>query len=270
MLVNNPMLSPLTIGTFENTGPAYTTPPVIEIQPTDVLWAIGMTYTFNSSVKDYESIQWYRNDVPYAGINVGNAEDLLVRFSPSDNGAKYHFVATNSFDHIKSNVVTATLRHRIYMNWSLLSEIQTSDQKLVIKFKDDGSIEVLQPNTEQWLSGVGSQGMPSLVMSDYQAKVTTLTGGEIDPTSPIKTEFVDMHDGISIIIDISSVPMNESRHLSIQIQDKQLPGFNWAGWDRADLFFRRISSGTPVITQQPVSQSKFPTEQATFSIGATE
>lgn len=246
MLANSPLLSPIGVGAISNSEPAFTAPPTIDVQPVDVLWATGMTYTFTSQVSDFESIQWYRNGVPYNGLSGGDSEDMLVRFAPEDNGANYYFIANNSFDSVQSNTVTVSLRHRIYMNWTLVPEFQTTQSNAFnsVRFRDDGTIFTETAGVDTWVSSVGHPDLPPFDISDYEVKLVSVSGEAI-AEPPILFDFVEMYDLIYVRLNISSVPINESRNYSVQIRDKLLPEFNWAGWDTGTLFYRKVTAASP-------------------------
>lgn len=247
MPVNSALLSPLGIGTVSNSKPIFTELPTIDVQPTDVLWATGMTYTFTSQVSDFDTIQWYRNGTPYGGLSGGDAEDMLVRFAPEDNGATYYLIATNNVGSVQSDTVTASLRHRVYMNWTLMPELQTTAGTLFIplRFNDTGTIDTTITDAETWVGPVGDPNMPTFNMADYEVKVVSVSGeATIYSTSPIKATFVDMYNDIYVRLDIRNVPLDVSRNFSVQVQDKLLPGFNWAGWDSATIFYRKVTAVT--------------------------
>lgn len=271
MRVINPLLTPVGIGLVGGTQAPVPVLPVVRTNPTSSTEAVGLSHTLEAEfIGDGMTFQWYENGSKIPGET---SETFYMGILNEDyNLREYYCVATNAAGSVNTTTATLTMRHRIYLNLSLLPAINTHGNVRVI-FSDDGYINITSPTenlSDTWIS-VNLPNLPAFDISQYTVQCTNVSNPlTITAGSQIKTDQpVTMSDGVYLEVNTDAVSEGESRTVRLEIVDTVLPNYNWAGWDNDEVFMRRVAATAPVIITQPSDVTKYPTEFVTFTVSAS-
>lgn len=216
-------------------------PPIVTKSPESATVAVGIPHTFTAGFSGANvTAQWIKN-----GLDIPNQNQLSYTLIPNSSmqGDQFSCSGRNEGGSVVTELATLTLRPRIYMNWDLTMFTQWATDKISLRFNADGTINYFSDQgqqNEEWCSSATDPAL-NFNISDYEVRLVTLKGeATVDSTSDITFAATAMTDGITLVIDISQCPTEESRSFSVQVTDKTMPGYNWAGWNSDVLYYKRL------------------------------